>query len=470
MISVLSLVIFVGFGIALATLYLLIRATAVDRLSGIGIDKPDGLRKTHPHPIPRLGGIGLFLSLLVLHLAARFFDAFPEIQGSGPVLIGSTLIFCLGLADDLRSLTARTKLFGQIVIAVLMWSLGLRIELVTDFFPEYSGFIDPTVSFLATVFWLIAIPNVVNLADGMDGLVGGVGLFLFATLGIVGIASPFHQGLGLISFGMAGAMVAFLFFNLPPAKIYLGDGGAYLIGFYIAAASLGSSQKGYVAASLTVTMIALGLPIMDTIFTFCRRALKGVPVMRGDAEHIHHRLLTLGMSSGKVLFVFYGIFLVLSILALMTVFYERFSLWLAAGFLVLLGLIVLRGLGFVRRWRTLGADFHRLMTARREVRFASTIARSLEYEIERHEKDDAETFWALFASEIERLDLSVSPTDGDRKITLEVAYHDLDLWILWDTAKVPGHPISRMSTAGCLVTPLCLAVRKFGHPGWQGLN
>ena len=129
-----------------------------------------------------------------------------------------------------------------------------------------------------TIFWLIAVPNIVNLIDGFDGLAGGLGVFLAVTLGIVGIHNE-QLAVAWYAFTMAGALLGFLVFNFPPAKIFLGDGGAYLIGYCIAALSMESANKGSVAAVLLLTIVALGLPILDTTLAMLRRAVRGVSAL-----------------------------------------------------------------------------------------------------------------------------------------------------------------------------------------------
>ncbi|MEK0450655.1 MAG: hypothetical protein RL088_2923 [Verrucomicrobiota bacterium] len=189
---------------------------------GIGLDAPTEARKKQEVPIPRLGGMPIMLSLslaLVLILfkqPARSGDWFP-------ILVGGVLMYTLGLCDDIKPIGARKKLIGQILAAVVVHSLGLSIE---RFSLPHVGQIELGAwSGVVTVFWLIAIPNIVNLIDGFDGLAGGLGLFMALTMGVVGYHAQ-HFGLTWFAFAMAGSLLGFLVYNFPPAKIYLGDGGA----------------------------------------------------------------------------------------------------------------------------------------------------------------------------------------------------------------------------------------------------
>ena len=222
---------------------------------GIGLDYAHESRKKQDVPIPRLGGMPLMLATsmgLLVIFAVRPSNA----TNWFPILLGSLMMYGLGLWDDLRHLGAKVKLAGQIVTAVLVYSMGLNIEKFT--YPgARAASISARWSLPVTVFWLIAVPNIVNLIDGFDGLAGGLGLCMSVTLGIVGLHNE-QMPVACYAFTLAGALLGFLVFNFPPAKIYLGDGGAYLIGFTIAALSLTSSNKGSVAKVLFVTLIALG--------------------------------------------------------------------------------------------------------------------------------------------------------------------------------------------------------------------
>ncbi len=207
-----------GFVIAVLTTPWVIRLAH----SGVGMDIPDESRKRQATPIPRLGGMPLMLALslglivILLREPARTAEWFP-------ILIGAALMYGLGLCDDVKPLGAKVKLIGQVAIAALVDWLGLRIETLS--LPgvgliELGGWSGPV-----TVFWLIAIPNVVNLIDGFDGLAGGLGMIMALTLGIVGLFTG-HFAVTWFAFVMAGALLGFLVFNFPPARIYLGDGGA----------------------------------------------------------------------------------------------------------------------------------------------------------------------------------------------------------------------------------------------------
>ncbi len=378
---------------------------------GIGLDAPDATRKRQAQPIPRLGGMpimlavsfGLMIILVTDPVAAA--DWFP-------ILVGSLLMYGLGLWDDLKPLGAKKKLLGQIVTASLVFWLGLSIERFSCPGVVGSVHLAPFWSFAITVFWLIAIPNIINLIDGFDGLAAGLGICLSVTLGIVGLHGD-QLAVACYAFTMGGALLGFLVFNFPPAKIYLGDGGAYLIGFTIAALSLKSSNKGSVAAGLFVTFVALGVPILDTAFALGRRAIRGYPLFHADDEHFHHKLLGYGFSKRRILLGVYGLFVVLSIVGLSIMWSQGRTLPIGLGALFILVIFALRYFHYLRSWEDVRSRFDRIFGHRRTVRYALLQAQVLELEVERCR--EAHEFWAIFEQTMQRVGWMdpASPAKGD---------------------------------------------------------
>ena len=366
--------------------------------AGIGLDHPNEPRKKHATPIPRLGGMPL---MLAMSLSLVLILAFHHETGSHwfALLIGSALMYGLGLWDDLRPLGARVKLLGQVGTACIVFGLGLNIERFS--YPGTMGAIElGGWSLPATVFWLIAVPNIVNLIDGFDGLAGGLGLCMAVTLGIVGLHSE-QVAVACYAFTMAGALLGFLVFNFPPAKIYLGDGGAYLIGFTIAALSLTSSNKGSVAAVLFVTLVALGVPILDTTFALLRRGLRGYPLFRADDEHFHHRLERLGFSKRRILLGLYGICVVLSFVGLSIIWSQGRTLPIGICLLFILVLFILRYFHLVNTWDDFRQRLERMLGHRREVQYALLQSQILELELERCAS--ANEFWPIFELTMRRV-------------------------------------------------------------------
>ena len=382
--------------------------------SGVGLDAPDEGRKRQAAPIPRIGGIPLMFSLVLSVIVILWMQP-PRSFEWFPILIGTSLMFGLGLWDDIKPLGAKKKLLGQVAIASLITSLGLSIEKFS-----LSSYEIPLYGWSApvTILWLIAIPNIVNLIDGFDGLAGGLGLFMSLTLGLVGFYSE-HLGLAWFAFALAGALMGFLVFNFPPARIYLGDGGAYLIGFTIAVLSLSSSHKGSVAAALLVTVVGLGLPILDTSFALVRRALRGFPLFHADDEHLHHRLEKMGISKRRILFGLYGICVILSLIGL-TIFWNQggtlpIAIGLGAFFLMVLGIV--RHFLRVRSWRDAHHQMKRLLSRRQAVQYTVLQAKLIGLEVDRCEA--AEEFWIVFDETMRRVGF-VDEDESENQATIEL--------------------------------------------------
>ncbi|MES2597891.1 MAG: MraY family glycosyltransferase [Verrucomicrobiota bacterium] len=352
----------------------------IGRKGTIGLDAPDGRRKQHERPIPRLGGAPIFAAL-VMGCTIMLWLGRVRWSEYGALMLCNTLIFSVGFFDDLKALGARVKLVGQIGVALILYALGISIDMLSNPFGE-GALVLGLWSLPITLFWLVAIPNIINLIDGMDGLAGGFGLFLSLTLAFVGYVGG-HAEVMLVSALMAGALSGFLFFNFPPARIFLGDGGAYLIGFFIASVSLKSSQKGSVIAALLVIVIALGVPILDTFFAILRRSIRGVPIFSADAEHIHHRLILLGYSKGRALVAMYSVCLVLSLVGISILLTKGVALPVAGAVLFLLAIGAARYLGYVKSWSRLRQQMSEALERRKRMEHIRVHARVLEFDVEK---------------------------------------------------------------------------------------
>ena len=409
---------------------------------GIGLDHANETRKKQETPIPRLGGLPIMLAVS-LGLAV-IIGVHPEHGVKWmPILVGSALMYGLGFWDDLRPLGARRKLLGQLATAGLVYAMGLGIEKFS--WPGTVGSIELGAwSLPVTVLWLIAVPNIVNLIDGFDGLAGGLGLCMSATLGVVALHNE-QTGVACYAFTMTGALLGFLIFNFPPAKIYLGDGGAYLIGFTIAALSLTSSNKGSVAKVLFVTFIALGVPILDTTFAMLRRGLRGYPLFHADDEHFHHRLEKLGFSKTRILLGIYGVCVVLSLAGLSVIWSSGNTLPVGIGVLFLLALFVLRYFHLLKSWKDVRRKIDRLLGRRRVVQYALAQAQVLELEVERCAS--AQEFWTVFEHSIRRVGF-VEPGEVENEVSIEVRYNGSTPWKL-HAPRAKGTTVEWQRIAEC---------------------
>jgi UDP-GlcNAc:undecaprenyl-phosphate/decaprenyl-phosphate GlcNAc-1-phosphate transferase len=381
----------------------------------VGMDQPDDHRKRHDKAISRLGGLPIFVTLSLGMAYAMIFMG-GKVDSLFPIFLCNALMFSVGFLDDLKPVGAKVKLVGQVGVACVMYALGNSIEKLSN--PLGAGGIQlGWLSLVVTILWLIAVPNIINLIDGMDGLATGFGLFLCMTLAVVGHFGA-RPDVVMMAAIMAGALAGFLFFNFPPAKIFLGDGGAYMIGFFVASVSLESSHKGYVVGSLLVVIVALGVPILDTLFAIIRRAVRGVPVFRADAEHIHHRLIALGYSKGEALGVMYVACAVLSLVGITILATRGLGLVMAGATFCILGLGAARYLGYIRGVFGIKKQVQAAMVSRTEVEFAKAYGRVLELEAER--LTTPEEFSRLLAHTLKRLQLEADITAEGKKISLKL--------------------------------------------------
>jgi UDP-GlcNAc:undecaprenyl-phosphate GlcNAc-1-phosphate transferase len=427
--------------------------------AGLGLDAPDQNRKRHEKAIPRLGGMPIICALSVGMLL--ILSTAPSCASSFfPVLLGSLCMCGLGLWDDVKPLGARKKLIGQVAVAAMVYWMGLRIDRVTYPGGAWSVYLPHSLSMLLTVFWLIALPNVINLIDGFDGLAGGLGLFMAVTLGIAGWFNQ-QQPVAWYAFTMAGALLGFLVFNFPPARIYLGDGGAYLIGFCIAALSLASSNKGSIAAVMLVTIVGLGVPILDTTFAIVRRGLRGFPLFHADDEHIHHRLEDLGFSKRRVILGVYGICVVLSLIALSIIWSQGRTIPIAIGAVFLLAIFALRYLHYVRSFSDVGDQIERLFARRRTVRYALLQAQILELEVDRC--NESSEFWPIFNQSLRRVGfLEEGEWSEEEALLINVKYNGSKPWTLHAPRDV-GTVGEWQRLADCFRPIYVKAVAKWKH-------
>ncbi|MEB3297900.1 MAG: MraY family glycosyltransferase [Candidatus Sericytochromatia bacterium] len=279
-------------------------------------------RKVHTVPIPRLGGVAIFLGVLTsLALVERLVPGHNLLVG-GPFLglaSGACLVFLVGIIDDLHPLSAKVKLAGQIGAAVLAFKLGLRIEFLSWFdggllsLPPVAGL--PLVELAITTFWLVGISNTINLVDGLDGLAAGI--TLIGALALVTIALQTGQLLpATLALALIGGTIGFLRYNFNPARIFMGDGGSLFLGFTLAGISVMGVFKLVTAVTLVLPLLIIGVPIVDTTFAILRRLWNRQPVFAPDRGHLHHRLLGAGLSHRTTVIFIYGLSLALAGIAL----------------------------------------------------------------------------------------------------------------------------------------------------------
>ena len=299
---------------------------------GKGSDELQQHHHSHNGVVPRIGGLGIILGFCLTYILCFAFLEYENIKSPlyYGIFAGALASFLLGLLDDFKPLGAKIKLSAQIAIAFMAYSCGLSVDMFTIPFTNISvnlGILSPAL----TIFWIISMMNIINLIDGLDGLAGGIGLMLMVLLAFLAFESNIVISY-ILALGMVGAIIGFLFHNFPPAKAYLGDSGAYLIGFVIASLSLLNSEKGAVLAALIAPMLALALPIADVAYAIIRRAIRGLPLFRPDQEHIHHKFLQAGHSRQRTVLFLYAISLLALVGGLLAFAYQGRYLPIFMGF------------------------------------------------------------------------------------------------------------------------------------------
>ncbi len=270
------------------------------------VDRPDRERKFHSRPIVRVGGVAIGLSYMLafaLLLIANF-KAGIIIRGALPLICklfpAAILMFLTGFLDDLINLNPWQKLIGQVTAATVAYIGGIQVLAVNGkHFAHWW-------SFPITILWLLATSNAVNLIDGVDGVATGIGLFATATITLAALMQH-NVELGLATVPLAGCLLAFLRYNFNPATIFLGDCGSLLIGFLLGCYSVLWSQKSATILGMTAPLLALSIPLLDTLLAVVRRFLRRRPIFGADRGHIHHRLLERGLTPRRVALLLYGI-------------------------------------------------------------------------------------------------------------------------------------------------------------------
>jgi len=295
----------IGIAVAIALVISFAATPAVKLLANrIGaIDVPKDARRVHKSPIPRLGGLAIFLGFILSVLL--FADITRQIQG---ILIGAVIIVIIGVIDDIKPLRAYIKLIIQIVAALVAVYFGVVIDIFSNplVFSAFDYVPLGYFSIPVTVFWIVAITNSVNLIDGLDGLAVGISAISSIVMLIIALMVA-DLNVAIILAALTGACFGFMPFNFNPAKIFMGDTGALLLGYVLATLSILGLFKFYAVVSFAVPFLVLALPLFDTSFAFLRRLLKGQNPMTPDRGHFHHRLIDRGLTQKQAVAILYTI-------------------------------------------------------------------------------------------------------------------------------------------------------------------
>jgi UDP-GlcNAc:undecaprenyl-phosphate/decaprenyl-phosphate GlcNAc-1-phosphate transferase len=310
-----------------------------------GMDVPDQ-RKVHSTAIPRTGGLAIFVSFYACLLAAIWLHPpigrmFKWNYAMTMLVSGHLLVFGVGLLDDFRRLSPWVKFGVQIVAASLAYFSGLSVQ----FFSLPPDLFHHVLNYAMTVFWFVLLINAVNLIDGLDGLAAGVVFFASLTMTVLSVLSGKPPS-AVLFVCLAGSTFGFLRYNFNPASIFMGDGGSYFLGYALAAISLLGAVKSQTWVAMIIPLIALGLPLFDTLLSPVRRFVRGKAMFKPDSGHLHHRLLAMGMTTRRAVLFCYLATVVLGVASVIIVHMRNEQ---AALMLLVLGLVaaaMVRKLGY----------------------------------------------------------------------------------------------------------------------------
>lgn len=294
--------------LAAAVLAALITPIVIAIAKSLNLLEGPGLRKVHTDKTPRVGGVAIVLSVVIViailltldgSQKAAFGTAAPQMI---ILLAASLLVFAVGLIDDIRGLGVYAKLLGQVVAAVMVCASGIWIDPAAFGLPLNLVWIGWPI----TILWIVGITNAVNLIDGLDGLAAGIASIACGVICIFALYTGLYP-IAAVMFVLLGSLTGFLIFNFRPARIFMGDSGAMFLGFVLSTITVMSAVTSGNAMILPMVALALGLPILDTLFSIIRRLLKRRSVFSADFDHVHHRLIAIGLPHSRVVLIMYAI-------------------------------------------------------------------------------------------------------------------------------------------------------------------
>jgi len=281
------------------------------------IDVPKDDRRVHKKPIPKLGGLGIFIGFLFGYMLFGI-----QSIKMNSILIGSFIIILYGIIDDIKTLPAKYEFIGQLIAASVIVFYGQILLSEITLFGNIINF--GILSYPITLFFILGCTNVIRLIDGLDGLSSGISSIFFLTIGIISFFQGQVQTLEItLSFIMLGATLGFLVHNFYPAKLFAGEAGSAFMGFIISIISL-LGYKGTLLTSVLVPILILAVPILDTLFAIIRRKLKKTPIFEADKEHLHHQFLKITHSQRKTVLVIYAINILFSIASILYTLENQF--------------------------------------------------------------------------------------------------------------------------------------------------
>lgn len=321
------------------------------------VDAAD-IRKVHSRSIPRIGGVAIFASVMCLMVPLLFLQ---NVIGDSVrnillrlivVFSAATFIFIVGLIDDIKGLRARIKFFTELIAAIAVCAIGIRIKsvAVADWLRLDFGWF----SWPLTILWITGITNAVNLSDGLDGLAAGISAVACAVIAIFAIYSG-QIVMAIIMLALLGSLTGFLFYNFNPAKVFMGDCGSLFIGFTISTSSVMCSTKSPTLIGLALPLLALGIPVFDTLSAISRRFLERRSLFSPDRQHFHHKLLNMGLAQRQVVILAYVVTLLTAGLGMFMMATHDINTLIVFGCILLLLLLLFRVVSTVRLQEAIAA-------------------------------------------------------------------------------------------------------------------
>jgi UDP-GlcNAc:undecaprenyl-phosphate/decaprenyl-phosphate GlcNAc-1-phosphate transferase len=313
------------------------------------IDRP-GPRRIHKTPVPTAGGLAMGVAVLGVAWGARLVSESARTTVDRRALIGITIaagiVLLLGLVDDIRGVNPWGKIAGEALAGWVLYLYGLGIPLISN--PWGDAIETGAFNLPLTIVWVLVVVNAINLIDGMDGLAAGTAFIAAVTMWFVGRSNG-DLDVMLLAAVICGAALGFLRYNFPPAKVFMGDTGSGFLGLLLASVALVESSKGTAAITLLFPLVALAFPISDSVIAIVRRLVGGQSPFRADSEHIHHRLLRIGLSHRHVLYVLWFLSAYCGALAVVVSTLPPGYAALLAVFLAGGVFLAFRGLSFIDR-------------------------------------------------------------------------------------------------------------------------
>ncbi len=313
------------------------------------MDHPDGHRKLHRTPVPAVGGVAVFAGFAAALGSLQLFSfGLPIDRGAFrdmwlPLVLAALMMSAIGLVDDARGVRPTTKLLVQAAAGTYLYLAGFQITRVSNPFGEAVEL--GAWALPVTLLWLVGMSNAFNLIDGLDGLAAG--LAFVSTVGLLAAAEfSGRWETALVAAALAGALLGFLPYNFNPARVFLGDCGSLMVGLVLAAIAVKSSIKASAAIAVSIPLLALAVPILDVALAVVRRIVRRRPVFQGDRDHIHHRLVDMGLTPRRAVITLYGVATVFVVLAMVSATGPQNVVWAVAVVFLLILWAGIRALGY----------------------------------------------------------------------------------------------------------------------------